>query len=372
MSEELKRELSSCTDCRMCDNVCPFYLATGDESIGAWNRVKVAQAVLGGDRRVSDVLRELYLCTCCGTCELACPVNVPISEAVRALRSLAVKERCAPEPIVKLCEGIINQGSMTGEGKEFWRSWIPTEVNFPSEAEYLYLVGCMIPFRLRDIGRATVDILKTAGVDFTILGEDERCCGLLLVDHGLLEEAKTVAERNLSRIEGRKPSVVLMACAACYYTYKHVYQRIYRKPEFEVMHVAEALADLIDHGRISFKKRIDEKVAFLDPCHFVKVSGKYEIPRKVIENIPGLKLIEFPRSRAEALCCGAPGGVRLVSRDVAFSAAGMIVKEALKLEVSRIVTSCPLCMYQLSWAAEKLGTGRLKVSDLPLLVKEAL
>ena len=372
MLEKFRDEVFSCTECKVCNDVCSFYLSTKDESVGAWSRVKAAQSIMNGEKTIGDIVRELYTCTCCGTCELTCPVGIPISDVVRSLRNLAVEEGKAPEPITHLCKNIIDSGSMTGEGPEYWKKWVPSGVEFPEKAEHVYLVGCMVPFRLHEIGQATVDIFSRVNLDFTILGEQERCCGLLLVDHGFFDEAKKVAERNVVKIEERGTDRVVMACAACYHTYKHIYPRIFRKPGFEVLHVVEVLSDLVDQGKIRFGKRLKEEVVFLDPCHFAKTSKKYDEPRKIIESIPGIKLLEFSKNRDEGYCCGAPGGIRLLFRDLANSIAMMIIREALDLGVSRIITACPLCMYQLASAIRKREIKGLKVTDLPILLHEAL
>ena len=372
MLEKLRDEVFSCTECKICDDVCSFYLSSKDESIGAWSRVKAAQSILTGEKTIDDIIRELYTCTCCGTCELVCPVGIPISDIVRSLRNIAVEEGKVPEPITNLCKNVINNGSMTGEGPEYWKKWIPNGFKFPEKAEYIYLVGCMIPFRLHEIGQTTVDIFSKTGLDFTILGEQEKCCGLLLIDHGFFDEAKKVAESNIVKIEEKGFERVVMACAACYHTYKHIYPRIFRKPSFEVLHVVEVLSNFVEQGNIKFRKRIEEKVVFLDPCHFVKTSKKYDKPRKIIESIPGIKLLEFSKNKDKGYCCGAPGGIRLLFREVANSVAMMIVKEALKLGVSRIITACPLCMYQLASTIRKQGIKGLKVTDIPILLREAL
>jgi len=372
MLEDIKDAVFSCIECKACNDVCSFYLSSRDENIGALSRIKAAQSILNKEKTISNIVRELYTCTCCGTCELICPTNIPISDVVRSLRNLAVKEGKVPEPIANLCRNIISSGSMTGEGPEYWKKWIPDGIRFPEKAEYIYLVGCMVPFRLHEIGHATVDIFSKAGLDFTILGEQERCCGLLLVDHGFFDDAKKVAESNIAKIEEKGADRAVMACAACYHTYKHIYPRIFRKPGFEVLHVVEVLSDLIDQGKIEFSKRIEEKVVFLDPCHFAKTSKKYEEPRKIIESIPGIGLLEFSKNRNEGYCCGAPGGIRLLFRDISNSVAMMIIREALDLGASRIITACPLCMFQLASTVRKQGIKDLKVTDIPLLLHEAI
>ena len=367
--DELRDKIASCTDCRACDEACSIYLATHDDSLSPWSRVDAARAILKGGRSVKDVLRQVYSCTCCGTCTPLCPMGVPIPDVVRALRARAAEEGAVPEPIAKLCRAVAEAGSMTGGGREFWEAWLPEAPRLPRVAESLYLAGCMVAARLHELGRATVEVLSMAGVDLAAMGREERCCGLLLYDHGMVDEARALAEANVSRIEERRPSRVLTACAACYWSYKQLYPRLYRRPSFEVVHVAEALAELVDEDKLRLNKRVEEKVMFLDPCHFTKALGSYEAPRKVLESVPGLRLVEPSRSRERGLCCGASGGIRLVAREASLAAAKLIVDEAVEAGASRIVTACPLCMFQLSRTAEERG---LKVTDLPLLVKEAL
>ncbi len=370
MLENIKDAVFYCTECKVCMDVCSFYLSSKDEKLGPWGKIKAAQLVLNEEKNISEIVKELYTCTCCETCELVCPMNIPISDVIRSLRSLAVEEGKVPEPITNICKNIVSSGSMTGEGPEYWKKWIPDGIKFPEKAEYVYLVGCMVPFRLHEIGHATVDIFSKANLDFTILGEQERCCGLLLFDHGFFDKAKKVAESNIAKIEEKGIDRVVTACAACYYTYRYIYPRIYRKPDFEVLHVVEVLSDLIDQEKIKFK-RIEEKFVFLDPCHFAKTSEKYEEPRKIIESIPGVELLEFSKNRNEGYCCGAPGGIRLLFRDVSNSVAMMIIREALDLGASRIITACPLCMYQLASTVRKRGIKSLKVMDIPMLLHEA-
>ena len=55
---------------------------------------------------------------------------------------------------------------------------VPTMAEHPT-AEVLYWVGCAASYddRAKKIARATVRLLKVAGVDFAILGQEETCTG---------------------------------------------------------------------------------------------------------------------------------------------------------------------------------------------------
>ncbi|MCD6235686.1 MAG: (Fe-S)-binding protein [Thaumarchaeota archaeon] len=370
--EELRDEVEKCVGCRVCEEACTFYSATHDEKFSPLTKIEIARKVLNGGRIEDDDIPSIYACTQCRICERACPFHLPIADIVRKMREILVREKRVPEPIMKLCGNIIEHGSMTGQGVEYWRSWIPKDEEFPSKAEYLYLVGCMIPFRLHGIGDSTVKIFKKAGLDFTILGENERCCGLLLYDHGFIEEAKKTAERNVAKIRETGARKVVTACAACYKMYKYVYHELLGDLGFEVLHVVDVLYSLLEKGVIKPRKRIEAKVAYLDPCHYTKLEGKFSKPRKVLESIPGLELVELSRTMELGYCCGLSGGVGMYLRDLPGKAAMKIIEDALEKGAEKIITSCPLCMYQLSRTIRRNQVEGIEAVDLPIILWESL
>ena len=367
-----ENEIEKCAGCRICEEACSFYSSTRKKEFSPLTKIEIARKLLSGGKIAEEDIPSIYACTSCRICERACPFHIPIADIVREMREILVGENRVPEPIMKLCGNIMEHGSMTGEGVEYWRSWIPKDVSLPSKAEYLYLVGCMIPFRLHELGDATVKIFMRAGLDFTILGEDERCCGLLLYDHGFIEEARKTAERNVSRMRKTGASKVVTACAACYKMYRHIYPKLVGDLGFEVLHVVDVLSDLLDKGKIAPRKRIEVKAAYLDPCHYTKLEKNFEKPRKLLESIPGLKLVELSRNRELGYCCGLSGGVGMVLGNLPEKAALTVIKDALNKGAEIIVTSCPLCMYQLARTIKRNDISGVKAVDLPIILEESL
>jgi Fe-S oxidoreductase len=98
--------------------------------------------------------------------------------------------------------------------------------------------------------------------------------------------------------------------------------------------------------------------------------GVYEEPRKILEEI-GVKIVEMPRNRENAWCCGAGGGVKSAFPDFALWTAGERVKEAESVGVDTITTSCPFCVRNLSDGVKELDKP-FKVYDVMELVSEAL
>jgi len=370
--ENLKDQINSCIGCKACEENCSLYLASKDPGFSPLRKIETAKRILEGENvSLEDLLKAAYSCTLCRICEEACPMDIRIADVVRALRVKIRREEKTPSKIAQLCRNIIHGGSMIGGGNEFWASWITEDLSLPKEADHVYLVGCMIPFKMPNLGKVTLEMLLKAGVNLTILGEEERCCGLLLWEHGFTEEFRRVAEENVEKIKLRKARRVITSCAACYYAYSEIYPKVIGE-RMEVKHVIEVLDDLIKAGRLKPRKPIRDRVLYFDACHFTRYTGKYDLPRKLIESIPGIKLLELPRSRELGYCCGISSGVRLVFRDLADSTGKMVMDEARKLGVGKIVTSCPLCMYQFANIAKKYNIKGIEVVDLPLLLHESI
>ncbi len=368
MLKDLEDQINACIRCGACDEKCSLYLASGDPEVSPSRKIEIANKLLKKeDVSLNDLLKAAYACTLCGICERACSKGIEIRDIVRAMRAEIVRDRKAPAKIVQLCENIIKRGSMTGGGDEFWSSWMPDDLSLPDKAENIYLVGCMIPFKIPSLGRSTLEMLLKAGVNLTILREEERCCGLLLWEHGFIEEFRKIAEENVKKIKLRKAKRVIVSCAACYYAYNEIYPKVIGE-RMEVKHVLEVLDELIKAGKLKPRKPIQDRVVYFDACHFTRYTGKYDLPRRLIESIPKIELVELPRNKELGYCCGISSGVKLVFKDLADSAGKMVIDEARKLGARKIITSCPLCMYQFASTIKKYNIKELEAIDLPLLL----
>ena len=59
----------------------------------------------------------------------------------------------------------------------------------------IYFRGCTAREKETSIADATEELLKSAGIDYTIL-EDEKCCGSVLLRTGFVDEAKEQIQKN--------------------------------------------------------------------------------------------------------------------------------------------------------------------------------
>ena len=104
----------------------------------------------------------------------------------------------------------------------------------------------------------------------------------------------------------------------------------------------------------------EEVIVYKDPCPLVRRHGITEQPREILKAIPGVKLVEYKENRGDAVCCGAPAGVKPLFPELASKLAEYLVNEAVELKASCIAVACTFCLYHI--------VGSLK-ERLPIPVK---
>lgn len=234
----------------------------------------------------------------------------------------------------------------------------------------IYFPGCMATYRANDISKSTIELLKRGGVEFELMGEDEWCCGSVMLRTGNTEVADELREHNLEALKAHDADLVITSCSGCFKTIKLDYEKEAGLLDFRVKHVLEILKELIEEGKLKFPK-IEMKVTYHDPCHLGRHSGMYDIPRDILGKVPGLELVEMPRNRENARCCGAGGGVRAAYRELADKMADARIEEAMGTGAEVLTSACPFCTFALREAAERKGS-KIRVLDLPEFLMEIL
>lgn len=228
----------------------------------------------------------------------------------------------------------------------------------------------MATYRANQIAEATIELLRRADVDFQLLGKDEWCCGSVLLRTGHQKTAKEVAEHNIEAFKKSGTTQVLTSCSGCFRTLKKDYEDMFGKQDFEIIHIVDFLQKLIDEGKLKFPK-VNMKVTYHDPCHLGRHSEIYEPPRKILNSIPGLELVEMARNRKNARCCGAGGGVRAAFAELSDKMADERLMEAEETDAEILTSACPFCTFALRDAAKR-NNSKMRVLDLPELLVEIL
>lgn len=365
--------------------ICPMREKNRFLTYSAAGMNTIARGLLEGSIEVTDELvAAIYECTLCDHCETNCGEvfhliqtmlgkdighGVKTPEVVRALRADLVKMGKAPTPNVqKVADAIEKSHNRFGADQAKRAAWLPEDIQLSDKPEVVFFVGCMSSFRNKQISTAFARILQKAGVPFTILGEEEWCCGgPQLYNAGLLDQFAEHVKHNVEAIRATGASKVVAVCADCYRTLKIDYPTVEPELGFEVLHSAELLAQLLDEGKIEFVKEISETITYQDPCQLSRVAGVVDEPRKVLQSIPGIQLEEMQGNKQYTVCCGH---YPIELPETARLAGERRIAEAEKTGAETLVTACAFCQMSLSAAAKK--SGKCEVVDLVELVAEAM
>jgi len=215
-----------------------------------------------------------------------------------------------------------------------------------------------------------VKILKAAGVSFAVMAE-ERChaeVGRRLGEEYLYQ---TVAQENIEHINRYRVRKVVAHCPHCFNTIKNEFPQL--GGSYEVIHHSVLIQELIAAGRIKPTKRLDATVVFHDSCYLGRYNGILDAPRDVARAIPGLSVIDPPRSRERGLCCGGGGGHMWMEVKSEKRVNVIRVEELLATKANVVGTACPFCLAMVDLGRKVKGAEEtLAVKDVSELVAESL
>ena len=226
----------------------------------------------------------------------------------------------------------------------------------------LYYPGCLTKGVLNEQFDNYKEIFNKLGIDFVLLGDDEVCCGLPVLNAGYRKDAKKLAKKNFELFKKNGIRRIVTNCPACYHTFREIYPKLLRDfgrsaaypnggwGNIEVEHASVTILNALKKKGIRSKGE-EELVAYHDPCHLGRYSGIYEEPREVIERLGG-KVFEFKMNRENAYCCGAGGGVRANFPKIAKA----VAKKKMSFvpeHVGKVVSPCGLCYANLKSASDK-------------------
>ena len=223
------------------------------------------------------------------------------------------------------------------------------------------------------IPQSFATVLSRAGVSFTTLGGDERCCGFPLLMAGQLKQAEVLIRHNVEQMRALGVPRLVATCPSCYHMWHHTYPEVLGEElGFEVVHAVEVMSDLVTEGQLEFTEpRRTGVVTYHDPCDLGRKSGIFDAPREILRRVPGYTFVEMQQSREHALCCGGGGDLETFDPDLVQEVAAQRIAQAAEVDAMVLVSACPQCVRTLSKAA-RAKRVRIRVMDLTQFVEKAL
>jgi len=291
----------------------------------------------------------------------------------RAVASLGVG--VVPDALRISTKNIAGVGNPLGEAPEKRNDWAKdlNVKNFTSDTEILYFPCCVPSYDpdVRTVARSTATIFNKLGIDFGLIGTEAKCCGESVRKAGNEDTFQSLAQNNINLFVNSGVRTVVVSSPHCYHTFKNEYPEL--GGEFEVIHITQYLASLLEQGKLKLSKEINKKVIYSDPCYLGRHNDVYDEPRKVLQSIPGLELIEFPDAREDGLCCGGGGGRIWMDTPKGERFSDIRVEQAVAKGADAIALACPYCFLNYRDSVLSMGKAEaVQVKDIAELVAEAI
>jgi len=392
-------DLDKCVHCGLCLNSCPTYRELGLEMDSPRGRVYQMNMVAAGAPVTDSYVEHLELCLACRGCESACPSGVqygrliedaraelevkrPRPAHIRWLRQFVFDTLLPSRSLLKLValklavyqkSGLQQLMRSTGFLKSLGldkldalspEAQFPTFFSqygkvFPARGERRYKVallgGCIANISFARLNEATVRVLQANGCEVHV-PDEQTCCGALALHAGVRTTARRLATQNVEALAGAGFDAIITNAAGCGSTLKE-YDHLLgteaaKRFTAQVKDINEFLASIELRAPA---RPLALCVTYQDSCHLAHGQKIRTAPRKVLNAIPGLTLVEMAGSD---ICCGSAGIYNVVQNEMAMGLLEKKMDSVAATGADAIATANPGCMIQLAAGARMRNTGQ--------------
>ncbi|HIE63206.1 MAG TPA: (Fe-S)-binding protein [Candidatus Poseidoniales archaeon] len=371
----------SCTSCARCQDVCPAY-ASG-KGLNPMQIVKdvrdyandYAPILLKGDQPEETMLARIteeavWACTTCHACVDVCPLYIEHVPKLTDLRRNAMMETMEYPEELNVAMGNLEAASNPyGFGEHERGDWAKDlDVKVGEPAEYIYFVGCAASFdeRNQKVARATIGLLKEAGLDVGILGMREGCSGDPARRSGNEYLFQMLAETNIATFEELGVKRIITACPHCFHTIGKEYGD-YGADDLEIFHHTEIMAKLQSEGKLPELDKNGKSITFHDPCYLGRIGDVVDEPRAVLGGVD----VEIERHGKDSFCCGAGGAQMWMEEDADKRVNKIRAEEIAATGCDTVAIGCPFCSIMVKDGLDTVG-AEMDVKDIAELLWEQI
>ncbi len=350
----------ACIMCNRCQDNCPAYQTGKELSPSAieinkryYLNANGQSFAEGAKVPLKDLLlteNALWACTSCNFCVTVCPVgNAPMMDIIEMRQDKVMMESDFPNELTatfKNMESNFNPWAFNQQDRANWAEGMNIKtLAEDSGGEILFWVGCSGSFdaRYQKVSQAFAQIMQKAGVDFRILGTEEKCNGDTARRLGNEYLAQTLMQENIEKINSYGVKQIVTACPHCFNSIKNEYPQF--GGNYKVLHHTEFIDNLIKENKITLKNGDTvQKLTYHDSCYIGRYNSIYDEPRNALTSIESIEITEPERNKEEGFCCGAGGGRMFLEEDAGTRINEERTKELLNTGAETIASACPFCM----------------------------
>ncbi|MBF0278390.1 MAG: (Fe-S)-binding protein [SAR324 cluster bacterium] len=399
----------SCVHCGLCLDVCPTYRELGLEQDSPRGRLYIMRGLWQNELELNqDAIDPLNRCLDCRACETACPSNVKYGELLEKTRGIiqenlpqSFKEKLLREVFLKrvliskntlqlvsvlmnvymtlkipklitstflskiLPKNIVNGQSMLPRfsGSSIKKKYAEKGNLLPTHGRekkfrVSFFTGCIMDVSESATHEASLKLLRAAGCEVAI-PQEQSCCGALHVHSGDRQTARTLAKKNLAAFGIDQWDAIITNAAGCGAQLKEYHplfsdqdsdaKNEWHAFEEKVIDILEFLSAVPDFPQELPWKNGEEVVLYDAPCHLKHAQGVDKNPQKLLNLLPGVRLVPLTESD---WCCGSAGIYNLIQADLS-NAVLQRKLDSVEQTLTRhpgaktIVTGNPGCLFQI-------------------------
>lgn len=390
----------ACVQCGKCEAMCPAFaagqplnpkkliqdmvigLAGGNDAKFAgspYPGVELGKAVGGPKQSITEGLVSpdtLWSCTTCRACVEECPMMIEHVDAIVDMRRfLTLEKGQTPNKGAEVLENLIATDNPNGFNPGNRTNWAADQnlklMSDVQEADVLFWVSDgAFDMRSQRILRAFVKVMKSANIDFAVLGDEERDSGDVARRLGDDATFQSLAKRNIAVLQKYRFKTIVTTDPHAFHCLKNEYAELYpegTKPDYEVLHHTTFINNLVKSGAIKLDQYKGGTVTYHDPCYLGRYNGEYESPRELLGQL-GIQLAEMERSGFRSRCCGGGGGAPITDIPGERRIADMRMAEIMEVGAATVAVGCQQCTAMLEGVVEP----RAEVKDIAEMVADAL
>jgi glycolate dehydrogenase iron-sulfur subunit len=389
--------LFDCVHCGLCLEACPTYLATRAEMDSPRGRIYLMKALAEGKLDLdADGARHLDLCLGCRGCETACPSGVHYGRLIEDARNFVennhrrgfadrMRRRAVsaifPYPArlrsvlapLRIIESLGMRPILTSLLPRGMRGWLellpplarmrpPAAAPFPPPADDARCVlvhhGCVASVLADSENVNSERALAAAGYRVTAMSQTT-CCGALDLHAGNRDRALEFARANVRALAASGADAIVSAASGCSTAIGEYATLLKDDPELagSARAVAAKVTDLsalLLQGKPLAEREFRCTVTYHDACHLVHGMGVRDAPRKLLQAIPGVTIVEMEESD---LCCGSAGSYNLTEPKMSRELARRKADNVLATGADYVVLANPGCEFQIAAELRRRGAA---------------
>lgn len=226
-------------------------------------------------------------------------------------------------------------------------------------------VTCLVDLFHPEVGLATVEVLRRAGLRVTFPAA-QTCCGQPLFNSGYRADARRLARRFVDLFSSA--DAVVAPSGSCVYMVKHEYPLLFaadpvyrQRAELLARRTFDLASFLVDVVEVvDLGARCPARVTYHDSCHLCRGLGVRKQPRALLRAVQGLELVEMEEPDR---CCGFGGTFAVRLPEISAAMLARKLQRARKADVEAVVTSDVSCGMQMAGGLSRAG-GDLRVVHL--------